>query len=255
MTLISPTSPDIRVHVASINTRHATELCVRSAREFAGCPFELVVGDGGSSDCSLNMLRQLEGRGWLQLEVARDGRGHAEWLEHWLDACEHQYAVFVDSDVEFVGKGWLTDLIATARKTQAALVCAEMLPGGVRYVHPLDGTVMELAARPSPWLFLLDATQTRGIDAGFGWMHELDPRAHGGMVAYDVGAAFLRALGDRERTWAAMPAEFQRKFRHFGGLSWKPQGWLAPRQAFKLAKVRWRLLRARLRGFGWQPEA
>ena len=49
-----------------------------------GGPFELVVGDAGSTDGSLAMLRDFEARGWLRLEVAAGGRKHAEWLDLWL---------------------------------------------------------------------------------------------------------------------------------------------------------------------------
>ncbi|MGZ4735146.1 MAG: hypothetical protein ACXV8R_06035 [Acidimicrobiia bacterium] len=42
-------SPEVVVHVASLNTAAATELCVRSMRHYAGHEFDLVVGDGGST--------------------------------------------------------------------------------------------------------------------------------------------------------------------------------------------------------------
>jgi GT2 family glycosyltransferase len=60
---------DITVHVASWNTASATELCLRTMRRHAGHPFALVVGDGGSTDGSLAMLRDFAQRGWLELEV------------------------------------------------------------------------------------------------------------------------------------------------------------------------------------------
>jgi hypothetical protein len=49
----SPGAVEVRVHVATINTAAVTELCIRTMRHTAGYPFDLVVGDGGSTDGSL----------------------------------------------------------------------------------------------------------------------------------------------------------------------------------------------------------
>ena len=81
----------VRVYVATINTRAVTELCIRTMRRRAGYPFELVVGDGGSTDGSLEMLRDFEARDWLMLEIAPGGRSHTDWLDKWLAECPAQY--------------------------------------------------------------------------------------------------------------------------------------------------------------------
>ena len=83
----APGPAEVTVHLASLNTRAVTELCIRSLREHAGMPFELVVGDCGSTDGSLEMLRRMEAEGWLRLEVAPEGRRHPDWLDRWLAAC------------------------------------------------------------------------------------------------------------------------------------------------------------------------
>ena len=69
---------DVRVHVASANTRSLTELCIRSMERFAGYPFELYVGDVGSHDGSIEMLAtSIAGRtlaGPNDLAFGPDGR-------------------------------------------------------------------------------------------------------------------------------------------------------------------------------------
>jgi glycosyltransferase involved in cell wall biosynthesis len=80
-------NPDVRVHVPTINTAAVTELCIRTMRRRAGAPFELVVGDGGSTDGSLDVLRRFERDGWLTLEIAPGGRTHAAWLDKWFAEC------------------------------------------------------------------------------------------------------------------------------------------------------------------------
>jgi hypothetical protein len=248
---------DVVVHVASYNTAAATELCVRSMFHFADHPFRLRVGDAGSTDGSIPRLQTFAARGWLTLEVAPGGRRHAEWLDQWLATCDARYAVFCDSDVEFLGRGWLRDLVRTATEQGAALVCARMQWPPERFVHPTTGAARRLAPRPTPWLLLVDVDQVRGrVDESFAYRDVVDPAAHGGKVAYDVGAAFFAALERCGLTWAEMPPAFQRTFRHFGGLTWLRAGaarasWgVRGKQAAKLALVHAHLWRARLLRWG-----
>jgi glycosyltransferase involved in cell wall biosynthesis len=245
------------MHIASWNTTRVTELCIRSMRHYAGRDFDLVVGDGGSSDGSLEMLRGFEQRGWLQLETAAGGRKHAEWLDHWVETSSGRYAGFSDSDVEYLKPGWLDDLVNAATASNAALTCARMQWPPPEFVHPTTGAARRLAPRPTPWLFLLDLEQVRGrVDASFGYRDEVDPDAFGGKVAYDVGAAYYAALCRAGLAWIEMPEAFQAKFRHFGGLTWLKAGnasasWrVRSKQLTKLGLVHAHLLHARASHWG-----
>ena len=219
-------APAVTVHVASFNTAPVTELCIRSMRHYAGHPFELVVGDAGSTDGSVAMLRGFATRGWLELEEAPGGRRHAEWLDRWVERCPTRYAVFCDSDVEFLGAGWLADLVRTAGgDPEPALVCAPMQWPPSEFTHPTTGAIRRLAPRPTPWMLMLDLEQVRGVvDESFAYRDVVDADAFGGKVAYDVGAAYFAALERSGLPWAEMDAAFQRKFRHFGGLTWLKAG-------------------------------
>ncbi len=251
----------VTVHVASYNTAAATELCIRSMRHFAGHPFELVVGDAGSTDGSVAMLSGFADRGWLRLEEAPDGRKHADWLDRWVDQCATRHSVFCDSDVEFLGSGWLADIVRAATTTPSAadpaLVCARMQWPPPEFTHPTTGAIRRLAPRPTPWMLMLDLDQVRGkVDESFAYRDVVDPDAFGGKVAYDVGAAYFAALERAGLNWAEMGAEFQQKFRHFGGLTWLKAGAsratpkVRARQAAKLVLVHAHLLRARARRWG-----
>jgi hypothetical protein len=251
---------NVTIHVASLNTARVTELCIRSMRHYAGHPFGLVVGDSGSSDGSLDMLRDFESRGWLELEVAAGGRKHAEWLDLWLARCPTRYAVFSDSDVEYREAGWLADLVVKAESTGAALVCARMQRPPDSYDHPVTGAARKLAPRPTPWLLMLDTEQVRGrVEASFGYRDVVDESVYGGKVAYDVAAAYFAALESAGLTWAEMPESWQPKFRHFGGLTWLKFGQagatprVRARQLAKLGIVRAHLWRARFARWGEAP--
>ena len=249
--------PSVTVHVATLNTAHVTELCIRSMRQYAGRPFDLVVGDAGSSDGSVPLLRAWEALGWLSLQEAAGGRTHADWIDGWLASCTSRFAVFSDSDVEYREPGWLTDIVATALDSGAALVCGRMLnPSGV-YVHPVTGATRRLANRPSPWLLLLDLDQVRGaVDATFQSRDVKEPGSNGVGTSFDVGATYFDALVRAGLTWEEMPPEWRTKFRHYGGLTWLKNGALAKnstvraRQIAKLGIVEARLRRARIGSWG-----
>jgi len=243
--------PDVRVHIASFNTAAATELAIRSARHYADYPFELVVGDSGSSDGSREMLEALKERGWLDLETAREPRSHYEWIDRWVQACPRRFGVFVDSDVEFLASRWLRDMVEAASGADAAFVAAEVLPEDPDYVFYLTGEPMFLAARPAPWLFLVDSEKARSVGASFAPLAaQNDPRPDA-VTSYDVGALFFRRLQDAGLHWAEMPRSFLAKVHHYGGLSWKPlSGRKGAKQIAKIVIVRWRLMRLRRRHDG-----
>jgi hypothetical protein len=211
-------TPPVHVYVASLNTAAATELCIRSMRACTDLDFALTVGDAGSTDGSLAMLRRFEQLGWLELQVAEHGRRHSEWLNQWVGECPSPYAVFVDSDVVFRRHGWLEELVATARDTGSVFVSAGIL-------HPsfpptdAQGRKLRWMPRPTPWMMLVDVERARATEVGFGFRTGDDPDA-GVRVMYDTGAAFFEAVERRGDPWAAMPAEWGRCFHHFGSLSW-----------------------------------
>jgi len=247
----------VTAYIANLNTARVTELCIRSMRQFSGDSFSLVVGDCGSTDGSLRMLERFANEGWLELQIAPNGRTHADWLDRWLQQCPTRYALFSDSDVEFTGERWLTDMVDTAQRSGAALVCGRMQHGAETFVHPVTRAERRIAPRPTAWLFMIDTEQVRGrVDATFEYLEVEDFEAFGGKVAYDTGAWFFKELCDAGLSWAEMPGWWQHKYHHFGGLTWLgptrsgPAWRVRARQAAKLVLVEQHLLRARREHWG-----
>jgi hypothetical protein len=210
--------PRVRVHVPGIDRAAATELCIRSLREHAGYPFRLTVGDGGSTDGSIEMLRAMEGRGWLELEVDSSRPWHPEWLDRWVARCDAEFAVFADNDVEFLGEGWLRDLVGTAILTGAALVYGDLCPEFPEYVeHHKGGRVVRMAARPGPWLMLVHVPQVAPLGLSFAFHEE---RVADTIVVCDVGTLFFQGLQARGLRCVQMPDDYRAKYRHYGAMSW-----------------------------------
>ena len=256
--------PSVTVYVASLNTAAATELCIRSAHRLAGHPLSIVVGDSGSTDGTLAMLRRLEPEGWLSVEVAGGGRYHAAWLDRWLASSTSDLAVFVDSDVEFREPGWLRALVDVATEGNAAVVAAELIPPVPAYRVTTDAAttrrdpkdvidevfkgfeVVRLARRPAPWLLLVDTRQVRSLATSFDLRAEIDPEVPEGLLFYDVGAWLFRAVDGAGLPWAVMPPSYRSAYHHYGGLSWiRIRGRRGLRKLYDLGRVRWHLAAAR----------
>jgi hypothetical protein len=239
------------VYVATLDTASATELCVRTLHKYAGYPFHLTVGDSGSRDRSIPVLRRLESAGWLSLELAPGGRRHAEWLDHWLPLCTTRYAVFVDSDMEFLAAPWLADMVATAQREGAAMVTSRFQELRDRGFVDRDGTSVRWAPRPTPWLLLVDVPQLRPVaKVGFGFRYRDDPEHTGGRIAFDTGAFLLAKLTDAGMRCVGMPDGWTSCYRHFGGMTWIRQRSTPIGRTVKQTLKRWmiwaRLQRARI---------
>ncbi len=239
----------VHVHFASFNTAAVTELCLRTLCGRAGTPMELTVGDCGSTDGSLERLRAFAAAGWCHLEVAPNGRLHPDWLDGWLAAATARYVVFCDSDVEFLRDDWLAEMRAAAEQSGAALVATRIQArGGVAYRHPVTGAEATLAARPEPWLVLIDVAQVRDrVTTSFAYTETMS--VDGTKMAYDTMAAFFRDLEASGLTHVEMPPEFARAYRHYGSMTWQKQEAARmplPRRAKQLAKLAWVQVRLRV---------
>lgn len=241
---------EVSVCVASLNTADATELCVRTALAYAGQHFQLVVGDSGSTDATLRRLRRFEQHGRLTLELAPQGRRHAEWLNHWAATCASRYLVFVDSDMEFLRTGWLREIVDRARSEHAALVTSRLQDLGDQG-RTKSGNRLRWAKRPTPWLMLVDTEQFRRLDdAGFGYRQVDDPDRPGGRIVYDTGAYAYQTLEASGMKCVVMPAGWDSCYRHYGGMTWIRRNRARParraRQALKRRRIWLRLQRARV---------
>jgi glycosyltransferase involved in cell wall biosynthesis len=176
----------ITLFTASYNTRAATELAIRSAHRFAGCEFELIVGDSASEDGSRQMLARLEARGLLRLVSIDEPRLHSAWLDWFLSNCPTRVAVAFDSDIEFLRHGWLIPLVQMLNDRNAAFVGGESTPGSPNLLLGTGEIVHGMPRIVAPWLMAMDVEKVRPLGISFAYASEgIDER--GLRCDYDVG--------------------------------------------------------------------
>jgi glycosyltransferase involved in cell wall biosynthesis len=232
----------VTVHVASLNTRAATELCLRTMRLRAGYPFDLIVGDSGSTDGSVGMLEDFAGRGWLTVQHAN--RTHAGWLDAWRSQAASRYLVFADSDMDFRHDGWLRDLVARARTTGAALVALEIRPPTKNMREPVSGRLVRMMPAPTTWLFLVDSVQLADLNASFAFRAVETDTVPEGCIVYDTAAALLEELQASGRAAVGMSASYRARVKHYGSMTWMPIEGEAGRRKRRNLRVIDRRLRA-----------
>jgi hypothetical protein len=233
----------VTVHVASLNTCTATELCIRTMRMHADYPLRLVVGDGGSTDGSVEMLEDFARRGWLTLE-RHPRRTHADWLDAWRSQPASRYLVFADSDMDFRRKGWLKALVGEARTTGAALVALDITSLTTNRREPVSNRLVRGMPAPTTWLFLIDSAQLSDLEESFAFRAVETDAVPEGCILYDTGAALLERLRANGCAAVSMSASYRTGVKHYGSMTWLPLEGVAGRRKRRNLRVIDRRLRA-----------
>lgn len=208
----APSAVDTTICIATINTATVTELCLRSIDVHdSGHPYQVVVGDCGSTDGTLLMLSRFRSRGVIaKIEEAPDGRRHEDWLDHWVATATTPYLVFLDSDIEIRRDGWLAELHKARADTDAALAGADLI---APFTLPDDPSITR-AQRLAAHCLLVDVNKIRTLGRKFG-----DPP--GQRRVYDVGAWIFDGLPDAGYTYAVMPRGWEGDaIRHWYAMSY-----------------------------------
>ena len=195
----------------SLNTAPRPSCASGRCATTPGHDFDLVVGDGGSTDGTLAMLRDFERRGWLTLDVAPGGRKHWEWLDLWVRDLPGplRRVLRLRRRVPAARAGSPTGRRGVATRSRAHV------RGDAVAAAPSSGTPPPArprrSARPRPWLFLLDLEQVRGrVD------DELPlPRGGGSRRVRRQGRVrrrrgVLRGAAAAGLAWTEMPEAFRR---------------------------------------------
>ena len=147
--------PDVTILCVTRNAADAVRLTLSSFRRFTPERCRLLVADNGSTDGTLEYLERLD---WIRLfrhNRHRSGASHGAALDMLARHVTTRYFLTLDSDVMFLGEGWLTELRHTIQKHDCAAV-GEFEPQVGRY-----------KARLALHLALFDADAFRALHTSF----------------------------------------------------------------------------------------
>jgi hypothetical protein len=154
---------------------------------------------------------------------------HGATLDWLVAQVTTPYAVMIDSDVELLADGWLEAALAVVHRDGLAAF-GSLEPGRGRY-----------RPRLALHLLLIRTDAVRRVNGTFrgtfrcddpdererwrarrnGWAIDLDDLdAFPDVTVYPPGAQLLEALDAAGERWAAFPADIERRYVHYGHLSW-----------------------------------
>lgn len=217
-------APSVTLFISSLNTRYPLELTLRSLAANTSYPnYRLLIGENASTDGSREMLDELEAQGRVELIRAAGPRLHSIWLDEVMATVQTTYWCAVDSDMLFLGRDWLWDLI---RRMEAEpdldLLGAEQRPYTPGYVEPVGKETIDVGESPATWLFCVRTSLRTRLKSSFAFHKAgINPQT-GRMLVYDTGGKLLIDMRDAGLKYAFMPNWFLHKYHHFGSLSWAP---------------------------------
>jgi glycosyltransferase involved in cell wall biosynthesis len=214
--------PEVTLFISSLNTRPALELTLASLVAHTSYPaYRVLVGDNASTDGSREYLDGLASQGRIALRTSPGPRPHSDWLDDCYRQVETPYWVAVDSDMLFLGRDWLADLIAAMeRHPDVDLIAAERRAPSRDYQEPVSNRIIDLGEAPSTWLFCARTGLRERLDTSFAFYVDPSYDREGRRLCFDTGGRVLRDMRSHGLRYRYMPSWFRAKYLHFGGMSW-----------------------------------
>jgi glycosyltransferase involved in cell wall biosynthesis len=175
------------VSIVIINYQHPEliEVCLRSLQITENVEFEVVVVDNGSTPETVERLRSLKEKGWINTLVEEDrnwlySQGNNIGVHHTDPSFD--YILLLNSDVAFLRPDWLEKLIGWMEGTIEYKPCvwdfhpAQPEPGprdiiscGWSHDANIEGRV-----RPEGWCILYRREAWRDMSPDFPWLYGID---------------------------------------------------------------------------------
>ena len=243
--LASP--PAVTLFISSLNTRYPLALTLESLVRCTRYPnYRIVIGENGSTDGSREYLEKIRGTLPIELICVPQPRMHKDWLNDMFHTATTPYWFAVDSDMLFMGRDWLWDMVQVMEANpDLYLLAAEQLKPAFGQVEPVAGETIDAGERPSTWLFGVRASLRERMDSDFAF-HKVGINPDTGrLFVYDVGGKFLHDMRANNLRYAYMPGWFQCKYFHFESLSWsladKPQTDYQRMKQYQMQDIRHRV--------------
>jgi glycosyltransferase involved in cell wall biosynthesis len=215
--------PCVTVFIASLNTKWPLILTIESlAKRTRYENYRIIVGDSGSTDGTVEWLQRAAGRLRLDVRLAKQPMQHSDWLNWMWQHAETDYWCAVDSDMWFLQADWLGDMVShVTANPQAAILSAEPKCAANAVREPVGGLLVDQAETPCTWLFMVRTSVRSKISRpDFRFVNAGVRKNSRRPLLYDTGGQLLQECLDAGFLHAIMPRWFQRKYHHFGSLTW-----------------------------------
>lgn len=224
------TAAQVTVLCATLNARDAVQLTFETFFEHTPEPVRVVVVDNGSTDGTVEALTRFPRIETVdRVATVPSDRLHGATLDWLVGQVATRYFLTLDSDVEFLRSGWLSDLLTLADRVRAT-AAGEYEPGWGTYRPRLAPHVLLVATQRFRALggefrarVTIDdpdqAAEWLRRPAGFQLTADtlrLFPSAR----FYPTGSVFFERIRSAGDTWAIVPALIAGSYRHLGHMSW-----------------------------------
>jgi len=132
-----PCDPLVSIIVRSCNEGWALSqtLPALMAQEYRN--WELIVIDSGSTDGSVELIRQAKPKHFIQIQ--RQEYNPSRVMNRGMDLAKSEYGIFLNADATPQGEGWLRPLVTALFDFHTAAAFGRQIPrAGCRAVYRLD---------------------------------------------------------------------------------------------------------------------
>jgi glycosyltransferase involved in cell wall biosynthesis len=239
---------DITILCATRNGGDAVRLTFSSLRRFTPEGCRVLVADNGSTDGTLDFLSGLD---WIDLfrrDPRRSKTSHGATLDWLARKVTTRYFLTLDSDVIFLRRGWLSELLEALQQDRGTAVGE--YESGVAGYRP----------RLAPYVLLLHTERFRALRSSFeSGVRFRDPadvrrwrrrpptlhldyaelQRYPSATFYSTGAMLFERMVETGTRWIDTPVRTRMKYRHLGHMSWAAaEAPFATAHRSKLAQVR-----------------
>lgn len=214
--------PAVTVLVTTFNCRYPLELTLRSLRMHTNYPnYRILVAHNASTDGTIAFLQELIEQGWpLELIDCDEAKPQWWWFDWMMEEVETPYWVGLHQDMYFLSGDWLTDLVyGMEQEEDLLLLSGERSPARENVNEPVKGGKVDVAEKPSTWIFCARRELGRHIDTSWRDDKRRDPTT-GKLIIYEHGAKLIEDMQAAGLRYDWMPSWYGLRWQHIENLSW-----------------------------------